>query len=65
MWELITQGLRAFAETIGLINKRTDLKNAPDVKAAAIATDEQKQIDKINKDVANGDLDAMRKDIAE
>lgn len=55
---------RAIAETMGFVNKRTDLKNAPDVKAAAIAVDEQKQVDRINNDVAKGDIDAIRKDVA-
>lgn len=65
MWETVTAFFQSIAQVFGFVNKRTDLKNAADVKAAAIATDEQKQIDQINKDVADGDVDAMRKDIAE
>lgn len=40
-------------------------KNAPDVKAAAIAKQEQAEVDKTNKAVASGDLDEIRKEAAE
>lgn len=65
MWETFTQGLRAWAETMGFINKRTDLKNAADVRQAAMQASEQKAVDQIRQDVAKGNLDAIRNDIAE
>jgi hypothetical protein len=61
----ITAIFGAIAQVFGFVNKRTDLKNSPAVVDAAIRADEQKQIDQIRKNIATGNIDASRKDIAE
>lgn len=43
---------------------RSALKNAPNIQAAAQAKQLQAQEDQITKDVADGNLDAIRKDDA-
>lgn len=64
MWQSVTAFFQAIAQTMGFANKRTDLKNAPDVREAAMKVDEQKRIDAIRNNVAKGNLDEIRKDIA-
>ena len=64
----IGQGLRAWAETVGLISKRSDLNNTPEMQANAAAKTRQEIADKVNADIAAGNagnLDAERKDAAE
>lgn len=57
------------AEAVGSVSKeitqRDAEKNAPDVKAGAIAVEKQKAIDQANKAVAEGDLNEIRKEDAE
>lgn len=57
--------LHLLAETMGFVNKRTDLKNAPDVREAKVAQDEVDRKNKIESDVAKKNLEETRKDIAE
>lgn len=61
----ITAIFGAIAQVFGFANKRTDLKNAPAVVDAAMKVDEQKQIDRIRNNIAAGNINESRKDIAE
>lgn len=65
MWASITAIFQSVAAYFGFAKQRDAEKNAPDVKAAAIGKQEQAQVDKTNKAVADGDLDAIRKQAAE
>jgi hypothetical protein len=47
------------------ITQREKEKNAPTVVAAADAAKQQAEIDQINKNVADGNLEQIRKDDAE
>lgn len=62
---MISNGFKAVAGYFGWAKSRTEEANAPDIKAAAEAKQEQKQIDGINQDVATGNINEIRKDIAE
>lgn len=61
----LTAWAQAIAAAFGYSKHRSELRNAPDIKAAAIAKQEQQQVDKTNKAVANQDIDQIRKDLAE
>ena len=61
----LKEAFSAFASFFNWSKHRSEVKNAPDVKAAAIAKQEQQQVDKANKAVAGGDLDEIRKQAAE
>lgn len=61
----VTQIFRAIAEVMGFANKRTDLKNAPDVKAAKVAQDQLKQHEGNVKAVAEKNLDEVRRRASE
>ena len=50
----------AVAGWFGYARQRDAEKNAPDIKAAAIAKQSQEQTDEINKTVAKGDLEKER-----
>ena len=63
--ELIADALGAVKEFFSFQGKRLDLKNAADVKNAAILKEEQKAVDKTTKAVAEKDIDEIRKEIAE
>lgn len=41
------------------------IRNTPQVQQAAIAVEQQKLEDKIKQDVANEDIEAMRRDVAD
>lgn len=57
----ITQALRTLAEALHLVNKRTDLKNAPDVRDRAKAQQEVDKAAEINKAIRDRDLEKLRK----
>lgn len=61
----ISQFFRAIGEVFGFINRRTDLKNAPDVKAAKVAQDQLQQHEGNVKAVAEKNLDEVRRRAAE
>jgi hypothetical protein len=61
----ISAGLQVAAEGLKIIATTHEAKNAPDVKAAAIAQDEEDVRAAATKAVAEGDLDEMRKLVAE
>lgn len=61
----ITEIFRAVAEAFGFVNRRTDLKNAPDVKAAKVAQDQQDQHAGNVKAVAARDIEEVRRRAAE
>ncbi len=65
IFETVGQVFRAVAEIVGLASKRSDLKNTPEMQANAAAKTRQEIADKVNTDIAAGDLDAERKDAAE
>jgi hypothetical protein len=61
----ITAVGRAVAEVFGYASKRTDLKNAADVKQAAKAQENVDDKTRIEKAVANRDLESLRNDLGE
>jgi hypothetical protein len=65
MWQTIFNFLSAVASGLGLIKQRDAEKNAADVKASAIAGQEQKQDDAANTAVAKDDVAQIRNDLAE
>ncbi len=56
---------RALAEFLGFVNRRTDLKNAPDVREAAKAQQAVNERNEIEKSVAAKDTQGTREDLAE
>lgn len=62
---LATSALDVVKGWIGLQDKKLDLRNAQDVKDAAIRQDEQSARDKTAQAIAQGNLDELRKEIAE
>jgi hypothetical protein len=65
MFKLVVEALRVIAELLGLINRRTDLKNAADVKAAQKSQNEVTEISKTEQAVKNKDLKQAQNDWAE
>lgn len=61
----ITQALRVLAESLGLVNKRTELKNAADVRDRAKAQDEANAVAATATAVAKGNVDELRKELSE
>ena len=62
---MISNAARATAEMFGFAKQRDAEKNAPDVKAAAIAKQVQTELDEINRTVADRNAAQMQKDLAE
>lgn len=60
----IGQFFRALAEALGFMNKRQELKNAADVKAAEIARQEQAEKEKATRIVAEKNVDETRKELS-
>ena len=65
MWNAITAVFSAVGRALGLVQQRDAEKNAADVKAAAIAVQEQKQADAATTAVAKDDVAQIRNDLAE
>ena len=65
MWQAITQIFRAVAEALGLVNRRTDLKNQADVKEAAKAQQAVDVRNEIETSTAKKEVDETRNDLAE
>jgi hypothetical protein len=63
--ETVTAFLNAIGQVFGFVNKRTDLKNAPDVRAAQVGQDEVDRKNAIEADVAKKNVDGTRENIAE
>lgn len=59
--DAIKTGLLALANYFGWAKQRSEVNNAPDVKNAKKGQDAVKEEDAIKEDVANNDLDAIRK----
>ncbi len=53
------------AEFMGFASKRTDLKNAPDVKAAAKANQENANVDRETKAVSTENTPDIQKNLSE
>ena len=62
---LIANALGIVSGWLGLQSKKLDLRNSPDMKQAAEASDEQKAVDKTNVAVANKDPQEIRRELAE
>lgn len=62
---MISNACRATAELLGFAKQRDAEHNAPDVKAAALAAQVQKELDEINRAVADRNTAQMQKDLAE
>lgn len=60
IFETIGQGFRAVAEVCGLISKRSDLNNAPDMKDRKIAAEDVKTENQIESAVQKEDEKATR-----
>jgi hypothetical protein len=62
---LLTDGCRAVASYFGWAKGRSDLNNAPDVRAAEIAAKDQAAKEQFERDTAERDVEATRKELAE
>ena len=62
--EAITAVATAVGQALGLVSKRSDLKNAADVKAAVQSKDEAAQVALDAQAVADKNLEEMRKRIS-
>ena len=62
---LISNAFAAVKEYFGWAKQHSEVNNAPDMKAAAIAKQEQGEHDQEIKDVAARDVEKTRKDLAE
>lgn len=56
---------RAVAEALGIVAKRQELDNASDVKEGAKRVAEQNALDQRTENVADRNLNEVRKDISE
>lgn len=56
---------RFLAEACGIISKRSDLRNAPDVKTAAKAQEAVNENNRMENALKNKDVDEIRKICAE
>ena len=65
MWTGLSSLFAAIAQALGLVSGRSALRNAPDVKAAAIAADEQAEVDAETAATADKDLKKTREQLAE
>jgi hypothetical protein len=63
--ELAVGIVKMIGTMLGIWQQRDTLKNAADVKAAAVAQQEQNAQDKSKQAIASGDLKEMRNEIAE
>jgi hypothetical protein len=63
--DAISAGLTIAAETLKIVADTQEQKNAPDVKAAAVAQDEVAVREAATKAIEGGDLEEMRKLVAE
>lgn len=55
----------AISSVFNYLTGRSAAKNAPDVKAGAIAASEQAQVDRSTKAVADGDVKEIERELAE
>jgi len=62
---LIKSGFQLVANWLGFAKQRDGEKNAPDMKAAALAKDEQAARDKTRKAISEGNIDEERRELAE
>lgn len=60
--EMISNVGLAIAKVFGYAQQRDGEKNAPAMQQAAAAKQLQAEEDQVTKDVANGDINAIRKD---
>ncbi len=68
MGSILTAISNAFGAVMGYFgwaNKRQELKNSPDVRAAAIAVQEQRVQDAAKKAIANEDTKTLGNDLSE
>ena len=63
--ELVSNALGLLKELIGLQSKKFDQQNTQDMKDAEQAKTEEKEKDRVRDEIATGDIDGLRKDIAE
>ena len=57
--------LRIIAEALGLVNRRHDAANTPEMKARKVAQRAQDERDRIARSTAARDVEATREDLAE
>ncbi len=63
--EMISNVTGMIKNIFGFAEKRQELKNAPNIQAAAEAQSNANEVSRIEKNVAAGDIDQVRKDAAE
>ena len=54
----------AIKEYFGWATQRSEVSNAPDVRAAKIGSQDEQTKSKIEQDVAKGSVDDLRKDVS-
>lgn len=65
MWDSVKYFFGALFEGLGLVRSRDAEKNAPEIKANASARAEQEMRDEATREVAEGDVDKLRRDLSE
>lgn len=59
---IISGAWNTVANVFGWMLQRDKEKNSPEMIANQKKANEQKALDKVRKDIANGDIDAVRRD---
>lgn len=65
MWSWISNFLAAAAGFLRHQTHRSELRNAPDVRRAAVSQMEVKSVSRVEEAVAKKDITAIRKELAE
>ena len=63
--EVVSNLIRAAANYLGWAEKRQDLNNSPEMQKRVEAQNEASRMDRVNKEIANGDVEALRKEMSE
>lgn len=63
--QIVGNLIRAVANYFGWAEKRQDLKNSPEMQKRVEAQNEAGRMDRVNKEIAEGDVEALRKEMSE
>jgi hypothetical protein len=63
--EIVSNVIRAVANYFGWAEKRQDLKNSPEMQKRVQAQNEANGRERVNKEIAEGDVEALRKELSE
>jgi len=63
--QIVSNLIRAVANYFGWAEKRQDLNNSPEMQKRVEAQNEAGRMDRVNKEIAQGDVEALRKEMSE